>query len=139
MNNIWPTDNLDSWRRIQPFISEFPDNEDWREWKRIAKLIVDSVGNDDIKSAFRVGQSMSHIILSTLDHHRLTDEPRVTLEIHAPKNEVRIAYGTANLWFFEATEEKTVSVANAPNEIRMFLKKLWCATKNGMPLPNTLK
>jgi len=120
MNNIWPIDNLDSWRRIQPFISEYPDNEDWREWKRIAKLIVDSVGSDDIKSAFRVGQSMSHIILSTLDHHRLTDEPRVTLEIHAPKSEVRIAYGTTNFWFFEATEEKTVSVANAPNEIRMF-------------------
>jgi hypothetical protein len=77
-----PKDNVESWQDIQLFIAEYPDDGYWSKWKPMVRGVVYTLEAHDLVPLFRVGQSMHHILISTLDHHRLTSEPRVTLEFH---------------------------------------------------------
>jgi hypothetical protein len=113
--------------------------KDWIEWKRIAHDLVESLASDGLDASFRIGQSMSHIIFSTIDHHRLEREPRITIEIKGATKEVRIAYCDANIWFNGSIEEKIVSESEALLEMKIALRKLWNATKPTDELPKSLK
>ena len=136
---MWPTDNMDSWRRIREFIDEFPDDERWLDWKRIAKSLISSLTEEHLDRSLRIGQSMSHIIFSTIDHHRLYQEPRVTVEIREKDKKLRFAYSTSNLWFNEPIEEITVYEADALLVAKHMLRKLWLVTKPGMEVPDALR
>jgi len=81
---------------------------------------------------------MHHIILSTLDHHRLASEPRVTLEFHPSEQEVRIAYCRANLYFHEPLSEERVPVSSAVACVLEYLRRLWAETKAPAPIPKEL-
>jgi histone acetyltransferase (RNA polymerase elongator complex component) len=135
----FPQDNPESWRDIRSFIAEYPDTKDWIEWKRIARDIVESLASDGLDVSFRIGQSMSHIIFSTLEHHRLEREPRVTLEIRSAEKKVKIAYSDANLWFNATTDEKVVAASDAPFEVKKMLRRLWTTTRPIQELPDALK
>lgn len=80
-----------------------------------------------LNAYFRAGQSLHHLVFSTLDHHGLRDEPRVTVVFH-PENDVRIAYGTSNLFFNPPTLEYTLPFELAFPTFRRFLNQLWTAT-----------
>ena len=64
---------------------------------------------------------MNHLIFSTLDHHGLRGEPRVTVEFY-PLSEIRIAYGTTNLYFFAPELEYTLEYEAAFATFRRFLE-----------------
>ena len=87
---------------------------------------------------FRIGQSMHQIIFSTLDHHRLTSEPRVTLVFDPEEQAVRITYSCANLLFAEPVSEETVPVSVAIPSILGYLRRLWNESKPTTPVPDAL-
>lgn len=86
---------------------------------------------------FRAGQSMHHIVFSTLDHHGLRLEPRVTVEFH-PLQELRIAYGTANLGFCTPELEYSLPFDEGFATFRRFLHQLWTATVPE-PIPEEIR
>jgi hypothetical protein len=133
-----PTDNLESWKDIQQFIAEFPDNDNWSKWKRMARDVIVALEARGLAPLFRIGQSMHHIILSTADRHRLSSEPRVTLEFLPKEELVRLTYSRANLNFSEPLSEERVSISDAVPSTLDYLRRLWGETKPTTPIPDAL-
>ena len=119
--------NIQSWKVIREFIEEFPDNAQCKPWKTLANRFIDEGMKLGLNHYFRAGQAMLHIIFSTLDHHGLRDEPRVTVEFH-PEDEVRVAYGNNNLEFNPPTLEYALPFELAFASFRRLLRQLWKAT-----------
>lgn len=80
---------------------------------------------------------MSHVIFSTLDHHGLKEEPRVTFEVMRDWR-VRISLTKSNVWFFSPTQFALVDESDAFKTLRRYLWHLWEAT---MPeaIPESLR
>ncbi len=135
---MWPKDNPESWKQIHEFIDEFPDDAYWSAWKSMVRDVVTKLEERDLVPLFRIGQSMHHIIFSTVDHHRLTSEPRVTLEFNPKDQTVRVAYSSANLYFSEPLSENRVSVTACLGTTLDYLRRLWTDTKAGTPVPDAL-
>jgi hypothetical protein len=133
-----PKDNPESWEHIRVFIEEFPDDAYWSEWKPMARNVVSSLQSCGLVTFFRIGQSMHHIIFSTLDHHRLASEPRVTLEFHPKEQTVRVAYSCSNLYFGEPLSQETLTISAAVPGILGYLRRLWSETEPGTPIPDAL-
>lgn len=133
-----PKDNLEAWVDIHAFIAAFPDDEYWSRWKPMVEGVVSNLEARGLAPLFRVGQSMHHVIFSTIDHHNLTDEPRVTLEFLPNRGTVRVAYCYANLYFQPAIAEVHVPVSDAVPIVLDYLRRLWIETKPSVPLPSVL-
>lgn len=129
--------NIASWEAIASFIEEFPDDSYWTQWKPVARRFIGAGIASGLNRYFRAGQSMHHILFSTLDHHGLRDEPRVTIEVHPPL-ELRIAYGDTNLWFRTPEVEYSLPFDDAFATFRRFLHQLWTATVPE-PIPEDIR
>jgi hypothetical protein len=105
----------------------------------MVRHVVSGLEARGLAAFFRIGQSMHHIIFSTLDHHRLTSEPRVTLEFHPKEQTVRVAYSCANLYFNEPLSEESVPVVAAVPSTLSYLRRLWSETRPSIPIPDALK
>src|SRR5580700_6573662 len=91
--------NIESWKVVEAFIDRLPGrNAGWEPWSTLARRFVNEGHRLGLNRHFRAGKSVTHLVFSTLDHHGLRGEPRVTVEFH-PENEIRIAFGSSNLWF----------------------------------------
>ena len=133
-----PKDNVESWQDIQQFIAEFPDDDYWSKWKPMVRDVISTLESGGLGPLFRIGQSMQHILISTLDHHLLTSEPRVTLEFHPKEQTVRVAYSCSNLWFNEPISQETIPIPTAMPSILEYLRRLWSETKPNTPIPDGL-
>jgi hypothetical protein len=87
---------------------------------------------------FRIGQSMHHILFSTLEHHCLDAEPRVTLDFDSKEGVVRIAYSRSNLHFGAPLSEERVPLSAAVSMTLVFLRRLWSETKLTTQIPDAL-
>jgi hypothetical protein len=119
--------NIASWKDIEVFIEQFPQDAHWTPWKALARRFVCEGVKLGLNRYFRAGQSMHHLVFSTLDHHGLRGEPRVTVEFH-PENDLRIAYGTTNLFFSSPQVEHLLPFEPGFATFRRFLNQLWAAT-----------
>jgi len=135
---MFPKDNPESWQHIHEFVDEFPDDDYWSKWKPMVRGVVSTLEARGLIPLFRIGQSMHHILFSTLDHHRLASEPRVTLEFHPKDQTVRIAYSCSNLYFSEPISQETIPIAAAMPSILGYLRRLWIETKPATPIPDGL-
>lgn len=133
-----PKDNPESWQRIHKFVEKYPDDALSAKWKQMARVILSRLDERGLVPLFRIGQSMSHVILSTADRHELTFEPRITLEFHPSEDLIRIAYGHTNLWFSEPLTEERVAVSAALPRLLHYLRRLWSETKLNTPIPGLL-
>jgi hypothetical protein len=133
-----PKDNVESWQDIQLFIAEYPDDDYWSKWKPMVRGVVSMLEARDLVPLFRIGQSMHHVLISTLDHHLLTSESRVTLEFHPKEQTVRVTYSCSNLWFNEPLSQETIPISSAMPSILGYLRRLWSETKPGTPIPDGL-
>ncbi len=135
-----PKGNLESWQKIHQFIDTFSAYGDqWLDWQNMVRTVVSNLENLGLGEFFRVGQGMHQIIFSTLDHHMLASEPRVTLEFSLNEQTVRIAYGNANLYFHESLSEEAVPIDFATQTTINYLRRLWIETKPETPIPDVLK
>ena len=129
--------NIASWEAVAADIEQYPDTEHWTPWKPLVQRFLRAGIAAGLNRYFRAGQSMHHIVFSTLDHHGLRDEPRVTIEFHPP-SELRIAYGTTNLWFRTPELEYSLPLNDAFATFRRFLHQLWTATVHE-PTPEDIR
>lgn len=137
MNPEHQASNIASWEAVAADIEQYPDNEHWKSWKTLVRRFLRTGMSAGLNRYFRAGQSMHHILFSTLDHHGLRDEPRVTIELHPP-SQVRIAYGTTNLWFSTPELEYTLPFDDGFATFRRFLHQLWMATVPE-PIPEDIR
>jgi len=135
---MWPKDNAESWKQIHEFIEEYPDDEVWSEWKRMALAVVTDLENRKVAPFFRIGMSIHEVILSTLDHHRLKFEPRVMLRFQPREQLIRIAYGYRNSIYGEPVTEERLAPADAIPALLRQLRRLWRETKPATPVPDAL-
>lgn len=133
-----PKDNLESWQDIQGFLAEFPQGDYGSRWTAIVRDTIAALERRGLSPLFRIGQSMHHIIFSTVDKHVLGSEPRVTLEFDPNEDIVRIAYGFGNLYFSDPASEERVAAVTAVPTILLYLRRLWKETKPDVPLPDAL-
>jgi hypothetical protein len=129
--------NIAAWDFVVADIEQYPDNEYWTPWKILVRRFLQAGTAAGLNRYFRAGQSMHHIVFSTLDHHGLRDEPRVTIEFHPP-SDLRIAYGTTNLWFCKPELEYTLPFDDGFATFRRFLHQLWTATVPE-PIPEDIR
>ena len=136
---MYATDNEGSWRQLGEFVESFPDDHEyWSRWKPMAREVLASLEKHATTPLFRAGQSMHHIVFSTLDRHGLEAEPRVTLEFHPDRDLVRVAYSDGNLYFCTPQSEISVSPNRAVPVILGYMRRLWIETKPDVPLPAAL-
>jgi hypothetical protein len=133
-----PKDNPESWQDIHHFIAEYPDDANWSRWKSMVSDAVSALEARGLVELFRIGQSMHHVIISTLEHHRITSEPRVTLSFNAKEETVRVAYSCSNLWFNAPLSEETVQISAAVPTTLRYLRRLWSETKPATSIPDAL-
>jgi hypothetical protein len=136
---MYPKTNTESWAQIREFVASYPDDATWSSWKQSVSLVISALERNGLTDLFRIGQSMHHIMLSTLDHHCLAEEPRVTLEFGMEGDLVRVAYSTANLYFCDPVSQAEVSVPEAIPVVLQYLSRLWTETKPSVALPDALK
>ncbi len=75
-------ENRATWIQVRKWINEFPDREHWNRRRAIVRSPSSTAPClIQFDTLFRAGQSVSHLILSTIDHHGLHHEPRVTVDV----------------------------------------------------------
>jgi hypothetical protein len=132
-----PADNPTSWQAVLEGIREYPDNDQWREWKIVAeRFICDGIALG-LDNHFRAGNSMHHFLFSTRDDHRLGHDPRVTIAF-CDDDQIRVAYGTKNLHFASPELLYQLHYEGGFSTFRRFLNQLWTATKPE-PIPSALR
>jgi hypothetical protein len=112
-----PKNNPESWQQIHEFIVEFPNDATWSDWKQIARNIVTSLESLGLISQFRIGQSMSNIIFSTLEHHQVFGHRHVTISIRPDEKTVHVAYSTKSILFKSFIAE---DISQLPKSFRAF-------------------
>jgi hypothetical protein len=134
---MWPRDNIDSWQTTLQDIDEYPDDSYWSSYKATAQDVFSSLTKLELNQAFRVGQSMHDIIFSTLDHHGLRDEPRVTFTIMPKEGLVKIAYSYSHVDFGPSApvSEEICPASDVTPALVNYLMRLWIETKPSERIP----
>jgi hypothetical protein len=130
-------ENRATWQHVLDFVAEYPDNEYWNRWKAIVSPILERAVELEYDSLFRAGMSVNHVIFSTLDHHGLRDEPRVTFEVMKDWS-IRISLTTNNVWFREPTQFAVMDELSAFPTLQRYLWHLWEETVPE-PVPDRLR
>ena len=130
-------DNRATWQQVLASVRRFPDYDHWNRWRSIVLPILERAVELEFDSLFRAGMSMSHVVFSTLDHHGLKLEPRVTLEVMRDWR-VRISFTTNNVWGVEPTHFAILDESSAFPTLRRYLWHLWEETVPE-PIPDCLR
>ena len=125
------------WQAVLEGVLEYPDNDQWREWKTVAERFIRDGMALGLNQHFRAGNSMHHFLFSTRDDHRLGDDPRVTIAF-GEGDQIRLAYGTESLHFARPEWSYQLPYEDGLSTFRRFLNQLWTATKTE-PVPSALR
>jgi len=138
MNGIMPLrSNAESWAAVVRDNTEYPDTPYWNKWRSVISPLIDEAIKAGYDKLFRAGKSMHHILLSTIDHHGLREEPRVTLAV-ADNWKIHIHYSTANMYFGSAIQSQLVQPVEAFPVLTRYLQHLWTETVPE-PIPEVLR
>ena len=58
-----PEDHAESWRQIQAFIEERPDDADWSGWKGMARGVIAELAQRGQPTLLRGGTAPQHVLL----------------------------------------------------------------------------
>ena len=130
--------NVASWEFVKADIEQHPESAYWTPWKALARRFLQEGIRIGLHRHFRAGLSMNLIVFSTLDHHGLHLEPRVTVELH-PESELRVAFGTTNIELHPPAElDYLLPFEPGFATFRRFLNHLWTATMDE-PIPDDIR
>ncbi len=132
-----PRDNIESWQTTMEDIDEHPDDSYWSSYKGTARDVFASLTKFELNQAFRAGLSMHDIIFSTLDHHGLRDEPRVTFTIRPKEGSVKIAYSYSHVDFGPSApvSEEICPASDVTPVLVNYLRRIWIETKPSERIP----
>jgi hypothetical protein len=132
----------ESWAWVMEWVGEMPgENATWASWTAFILPLLQACKSAGLDRYFRVGQSMSHIIFSTTERHRLEQydpPPRVSLMRDPEKQLWTIAWSYQNLWFSKPDRQDVVNSDNALRILKMYLADLWRETRPGEVTPAAL-
>jgi hypothetical protein len=130
-------ENRATWKVVKNWIDEYPDHEHWNRWREILLPLMERALLFEFDSLFRAGMSVNDVILSTVDHHGLRDEPRVTVAV-TPDWRLRISYSTQNIWFHPPAQFEIAEPHLAFPIFTRYLQHLWEETVPE-PIPQILR
>jgi hypothetical protein len=145
---MWPANNPESWRKLREIVGEKPNDDYWSKWKQMVDHVLSELEARSLAESFRIGQSMHTIIFSTLEHHCLAKEARLTLDFEPEKKTVQIAYSHSCAHLSHANDhphyyaplaQESVLLSEAVPSVLSFLRRLWAETKPEIPTPDGLK
>lgn len=120
---------------------DFPD-EHWASWKGFVLPLLRTCVDAGLDQYFRVGQSMSHIIFSTTEEHRLgkcNPSPlRITIRSEDYGQRWYIARSYRNIHFSKPESEALIDSERAFTVLKSYLADLWKETRQGEALPAPL-
>ena len=131
-----PVSNKDSWEFVGRLIAEYPDNPHWNQWRSVVHPLLDQATRAGYDELFRAGKAMSHIIFSTIDHHGLKQEPRVTIDVTEDWG-IQIHYSTTNVEFNPPIETTKATADEAFQVLTRYLRRLWIDTVTA-PVPEAI-
>ena len=137
MNPIPEMTNPETWADIVQFTTEFPDTDYWNRWRSMICPLLEQAIERGYNRIFRAGSSMHHLIFSTIDHHGLKFEPRVTIRVTEDWM-LGIYYSTVHIDFGPAIESLVVEAQEAFPPFTQYLRHLWEET-NPEPTPVELR
>ena len=130
-------ENRTTWKLVQGYAREYPDHEHWNRWRGTISPLMERAIECEVDSLFRAGLSMSTLILSTLDHHGLRAEPRVSINV-TQDWALRISYSTWNVEFKEPAQFEVALPSLAFPIFTRYLRRLWEETMPE-PIPEILR
>jgi hypothetical protein len=133
----------ESWAWLTQWVEKMPSrNAIWAPWTAFLSPLLQACVNAGLDHYFRVGQSMSHIIFSTTERHRLEQydppPPRVSLIHDLEKQQWTLAWSYQNLWFSKPDRQDVVNSDNAFPTLKRYLTDLWRETRPGDAIPEPL-
>lgn len=131
-----------SWIALIRMVEEDFPEEHWAAWKAFILPLLRKCIATGLDQYFRVGQSMSHIIISTTEEHRLEQyKPsplRITIRSEDKGVSWFIARSHGNLWFSKPEREEPVDSQTAFAVLKSSLTELWTETRPREALPEPL-
>jgi hypothetical protein len=131
----------ESWDYTVKFVEEMPShNPIWTPWTRFLLPLLCQCLEVGLNRYFRAGQSMSDIIISTTEHHRLESyeppPPRVTIRFDREQGQWLIAWSYHNLITGPRPDRVSpVDSGTAFAVLRTYLIDLWRETRPEEMIP----
>ena len=135
--------NEESWVWLMGWVEQLPEGHpNWISFSAFVSPLLQACVEAGLDRYFRAGQSMSHVIFSTAEEHRLEKydppPPRVTLRLDAANQQWLIAWSYKNLHFSKADRESPVNSETAFAVLKAYLTDLWRETRPDESLPASL-
>ena len=137
-----PATNEASWAAMIQFMAGLSRYPNLVDWSRVGRAVLEHGCALGLDRHFRAGQSMHHLIFSTVPHFGLEAEWRVTLAPSPPgedgatvSGQIEVSLARANRWFSMPDDAETAPVAEAWPLVAEYLSRLWRATKADTPPP----
>jgi hypothetical protein len=132
-----------SWVWLMSWVEKLPSHHSgWTAFTAFVLPILKACVDAKLDEHFRVGQSMSHIIFSTTDVHRLekyNPSPlRVTIRYEGRLDRWYIAQSYRNILFSEPDHQDPIDSETAFTVLKSYLADLWRETRPGEALPGGL-
>jgi hypothetical protein len=135
--------NEESWAYVFECYAEYPDTPYWNQWRSTLVPLISRCAQAGYNQLFRAGTSMHDTVFSSLDHHRLWNEPRVLVSV---TENWLIKIGHYNIHYYDSWPHFPAAcrqiVTVAPSEafpvLTRYLQHLWTETVSE-PIPFELR
>jgi hypothetical protein len=133
----------ESWVWLMGWVEQLPEGHpNWIRFSAFVSPLLQACVEAGLDRYFRAGQSMSHVIFSTAEEHRLEKydppPPRVTRRFDAANQQWLVARSYKNLHFSKADGEAPVNSETAYAVLKAYLTNLWRETRPDESLPASL-
>jgi hypothetical protein len=134
----------ESWAAMTEFMARLAQYPTVAGWARVGADLLAQGQQRGLDQHFRAGQSMQHLIFSTVPHFGLHDELRVTVawpdgdaDSAATGAMIEVSLGRSNRWFSAPEQLSIGGAADAWPLVAEYLRTLWQRTQS-TPVPAAL-
>lgn len=134
----------ESWVAMKEFMAELAQYPSVAGWAHLGAGLLAEGQQRGLDEYFRAGQSMQHLIFSTVPYHGLQSELRVTVSwpeddaaSAATGEKIEVSLGRTNRWFAAPDRLSVGAAADGWPLLSEYLRTLWQNSQT-TPLPACL-